>query len=176
MLRADKIKVVENLARNFASTPHVFLASFSGLSVNQSNELRRKVRDAGGTFRVIKNRLAKRAAAGTGVERLAGRLQGPCAVAAHESDPVGLAKVLADFSKGNPELQVMAAVVDAHQVVDESGVKQLASLPGLPELRAQLLSVILAPATRLVRLLNTPGGQLARVLDARRESLGGGDA
>lgn len=176
MLRADKVKVVEGMTERFSGTPHVFLATFSGLSANQATDLRRKVREAGGSFRVIKNRLAKRAAPGTGMEKIAEQLQGPCALAAHESDPVGLAKVLSDFAKGNPQLVLLAAVVDAQQVVDEGGVKQLASLPGLPELRAQLLSVILGPASALVRLLNTPGGQLARVIDARRESQGGGES
>ena len=175
MLRSDKVKLVENLAQDFAASPHVFLTSFSGLSANQANDLRRKVRDAGGRLRVIKNRLAKRAASGTGVEKLAEQLQGPCALAAHESDAVGLAKVLSEFAKGNPELLLLAAVVDAQQVVDEGGVKKLASLPGLPELRAQLLSVIQGPASSLVRLLGTPGGQVARVLDARRESLDGSE-
>jgi large subunit ribosomal protein L10 len=171
VLRSDKVKVVEGLAEDFGRQPHLFLATFSGLNVNQATDLRRKVREVGGSFRVIKNRLAKRAAGGTGVEKIADRLTGPCALAGHETDPVQLAKVLTDFSKGNPQLEILAGVVDAQQVVDGDGVKRLASLPGLPELRAQLLSLILTPATSLVRLLNTPGGRVARALGARREKL-----
>ena len=78
----------------FAKTPHIVLATFSGLKVNQVNELRTKVRDVGGRYSVIKNRLAKRAAPGTPMEMLADRLTGPCALATHETDPVALAKVL----------------------------------------------------------------------------------
>jgi large subunit ribosomal protein L10 len=149
----------------------VILASFRGLSVNQANELRRKVGNAGGRYAVIKNRLAKRAALGTTVEPLADMLNGPCAVALHESDPVALAKALAEFAKANPELELRGGVVDAKEVMDAGAVKQLATLPGLPELRAQLLSLIQSPATGLLRLLNTPGGQLARAVGARREAL-----
>ena len=171
MLRVDKIKVVEGLADDFGRSPHVFLTSFSGLTVNQATVLRRKVREVGGTLMVVKNRLAKRAAGGTGVEKIADQLTGPCAIAGHETDPVCIAKVLIDFAKDNPAIEVLAGVVDAEQIVDGDGVKQLSQLPGLPELRAQLLAMILSPATTLVRLINTPAGQMARVLDARRENM-----
>lgn len=157
---------------DFQKTPHVILASFRGLSVNQANELRRKVGSVGGRYQVIKNRLAKRAAVGTTVEPLVGMLSGPCALAVHESDPVVLAKALAEFAKANPELELRGGVLDAKDVVDAGGVKHLATLPGLQELRAQLLALIQTPAGSLVRLLNTPAGQLTRVVDAHREALG----
>ena len=165
MNRLEKTASVEEMHRSFAETPHVILASFRGLNVNQATDLRSRVRQAGGRFRVIKNRLAKRAAAGTPIERF----EGPCAIATHETDPVSLAKALADFSKENPQLELRAGVVDAKDILDVKGVKQLASLPGLPELRAQLLCLIQTPATQLVRLLGTPGTQVARVLDAHRD-------
>jgi large subunit ribosomal protein L10 len=171
--RAEKIAVIEKMQSGFQQTPHVILASFRGLSVNQANALRRKISSVGGRYEVVKNRLAKRAAAGTPVEPLSEKFSGPCAVASHESDPVGLAKALSEFAKDNPQLELLAGVVDAKDVVDAAGVKQLASMPGLPELRAQLLALIQTPATSLVRLLNTPGGQVARVVDARRESMEG---
>ena len=169
MIRADKIDRVEEMKREFAATPHVILATFSGLTVNQATELRTKVRSAGGRYRVIKNRLAKRAAAGTPIELMADRLTGPCALVTHETDPVALAKSVAEFSKANPQLEVLAAVVDAKDVLENKDVKHLASLPGLPELRAQLLSLIQTPATTLVRLLGTPASQIARVVDARAQ-------
>jgi len=174
--RAEKIAAVERMHADFQKAPHVILTSFRGLSVNQANELRRKVGGVGGSYQVLQNRLAKRAAVGTTVEPLVDMLSGPCALALHESDPVQLAKVLAEFAKANPELELRGGVVDAREVVDAGGVKQLATLPGLPELRAQLLALIQTPATSLVRLLNTPGGQIARVVDARREALGEGPA
>jgi len=170
--RAEKTAAVERMNAEFQKTPHVILASFRGLTVNQANELRRKVDSVGGRYQVIKNRLAKRAAVGTTVEPLADLLTGPCAVALHESDPVGLAKALAEFAKANPALELRGGVVDAREVMDADAVKRLATLPGLQELRAQLLSLIQGPASGLVRLLNTPGGQLARAVDARREALG----
>jgi large subunit ribosomal protein L10 len=170
--RAEKANVVEQLNETFAQKPHVILTSFRGLTVNQANDLRRRVRDAGGDYRVIKNRLAKRALDGTPVEPLKEQLAGPCAIATHDSDPVVLAKALADFAKENPQIELLMGIVDAKEIIDTSSVKQLANLPSLPQLQAQLLALIQTPATTLVRLLNTPGSQIARVVDARREMIG----
>jgi large subunit ribosomal protein L10 len=166
--RAEKINLVEQLNQEFSTKPHLVLASFRGLTVNQANDLRRTISGIGGSYRVIPNRLAKRAAVGTGAEPLSERFSGPCAIASHADDPVALAKAIAGFAKENPQVEVLAALVDAREVVDEAGVKQLATLPGLPELRAQLLALIQTPATTLVRLLGTPATQLARVLDAKQ--------
>jgi large subunit ribosomal protein L10 len=164
-----KVEAIERLTEAFSGTPHVILANFSGLTANQVSELRTRVRAAGGRYSVVKNRLAKRAAAGTAVEHLAGKLRGPCALVLHRTDPVLLAKTLHTFAKDNPQLELVAGVIDSREFVDAAGVKQLASLPGLPELRAQLLALIQTPATMLVRLLGTPGTQLARVVNARGE-------
>lgn len=171
MNRDDKVNLVEQLNQEFSSKPHMVLASFKGLTVNQANELRRKISGIGGTYRVIPNRMAKRAAAGTAAEGLSLSFSGPCAIAAHADDPVVLAKTLAVFAKENPQIELLAGLIDSKEVVDKAGVQHLATLPSLPELQAQLLATIQSPATTLVRLLNTPGTQLARVLDARREQL-----
>lgn len=173
MIRADKDVLIEKMRDTFAANPHVVVTSFRGLRVNQDNELRTKLREAGASYAVVKNRLAKRAAEGTAVEKVAEHLNGPCAIACHADDPIVLAKTLADFAKANPALTLVAGVIDAKDVVDGEGVKQLASMPGLPELRAKLLSAISGPATQLVRLLGTPGQQLAQVLNARCEKEGG---
>jgi large subunit ribosomal protein L10 len=143
--------------------------------VNQSSELRRRVRAVGGTYLVVKNRLARRAAVDTAVGKVESKLRGPCALVSHRSDPVVLAKVLSDFAKEHPQLELISAVVDGKDVVAGEGIKTLATLPGLPELRAQLLALVQTPATMLARLLQTPGGQVARALDARREKLSGGE-
>ncbi len=169
MKRAEKVAAVERMNQAFSTTKHVVLTSFRGLTVNQATELRSRVRRAGGRIQVIKNRLAKLAAAGTPMELLVDRLAGPCALATHDSDPVALAKTLAEFNKQNPELELLAGLVDAKDLLDRDGVKHLASLPGREELRAMLLSLIQTPATQLVRLLGTPASQLARVMDAHRE-------
>ena len=172
MNRAEKIATVEQLHEAFEQTPHVIVASFRGLTVNQANDLRAKVTGVGGSYRVIKNRLAKRAAAGTPVEGISELFSGPCAIATHADDPVGLAKILADFAKANPQIELLAGLVDAKDSLDAKGVKRLSTMPGLPALRAQLLALLQTPATMLVRLLSTPGTQVARVVDARREKLG----
>ena len=169
MKRAEKIDLVEQLNQEFSTKPHMVLASFKGLTVNQANALRRTISGIGGTYRVVPNRLAKRAAAGTGAEGLSASFSGPCGIATHVDDPVALAKVLAGFAKENPQIEIMAGLVDAREVLDQAGMKQLATLPSLPELQAQLLAMLQTPATMLVRLLGTPGTQVARVLDARQE-------
>ena len=171
MNRDQKIATVEHLRETFEQFPHVIVTSFKGLSVNKANELRRKISGAGGSYRVIQNRLARRAAAGTPAERLVEMLDGPCALATHESDPITLAKTLSEFSKENPQLTLLAGVIDAKELIDSAGVKQLAKMPGMQELRAQLLALIQTPATSLVRLLGTPGTQLARVVDVHREGM-----
>lgn len=171
MNRAEKTVAVQAMAETFQKAPHVFVTDFRGMTVNQSSDLRRRIRRAGGSYRVVKNRLAKRAAVGTAAEKVAAHLVGPRGVACHPSDPIAVAKVLSEFAKENPQLQLVAAVVDARDVVAAEGIKALATLPSLPELRSQLLGLFQAPAGRLVRLLATPGSQLARALDARREKL-----
>ena len=174
MNRTEKSAAVERMAETFQKASHVFVTDFRGMSVNQSSELRRKIRRVGGSFRVVKNRLAKRAAAGTAAEKVASHLVGSRGVACHGSDPVALAKVLAEFAKENPQLQLIAGVVDAREVVNAEGIKALAVLPGLPEMRARMLALLKTPATQLVRLLSTPAAQMARALDARREKLDAG--
>jgi len=174
MNRTDKATAIQDLTGLFQGSPHVILTDFRGLSANESVDLRRKIRKAGGNFRVLKNRLAKRAATGTALERVNAHLVGARGAATHPNDPVALAKVLAEFAKDHPQLQLVAAVVDAKEVLNVAGVKALATLPALPVLQAQLLALMQTPATQLVRLLQTPGSQLARALDARREKLEGG--
>ena len=176
MNRTEKTAAVASLADQFKTTPHLILTDFKGMSAGQSTDLRRKLRAAGGGYRVLKNRLARRGADGTSLAPIADRLTGTCGLASHASDPVALAKVVTDFAKDNPQLKLVACVVDAKDVYEVEAIKRLATLPALPALRAQLLALINTPATTLVRLLNTPASQMARVVDARRESLGGGEA
>lgn len=169
MNRTDKNAVVEEMSGLFQQAPHVFLTDYRGLTARQSTDLRRRIRAAGGRFRVVKNRLARRAGTGTAAEKISDRFKGPCGLATHATDPIGLAKVLSDFCKDNPQLRLVAAVLDGREVVDGDGVKVLATLPGLPETRARLLALVQTPATMLVRLLQTPGTQVARAIDAKRE-------
>lgn len=165
MNRAEKTEMIESFNKTFTEKPHLVLAAFKGLTVNQVTGLRQSIHAAGGEYKVIKNRLAKRAAVGTPVEGIAELFKGPCAIAYHADDPVALAKALANFSKDNPEIQLLAGIVDARENLDADGVTKLSKLPGLQELQAQLLALFNTPATTLVRLIGTPATQLARVID-----------
>ncbi len=169
MNRAEKNAMIEGLTKTFNDNPHIIVAGFRGLSANQANVLRRKIDETGGSCRVIRNRLAKRAAVGTPAEVLIGEFEGPCAVLTHVDDPVVLAKALVGFAKKNPHVVARAGLIDAKALIDVDAVMQLSKMAGLPELRAQLLALFQTPATMLVRLLGTPGTQLARVVDANRE-------
>lgn len=171
MDRATKDQFIKDLNESFKANPHLIMTRNLGLTVNDARELRREIKKAGGRFKVIKNRLAKRAAEGTGAEGIVDHFSGPIAIAMHESDPVALAKVLKGFVKEHPQLELVGGLVDARDVVDAKGVEHLATLPGLDELRGQIAAMINTPATQLVRLLGTPGEQTARVIGARRDQL-----
>ena len=169
MNRAEKQELIDDLHQEFGQSPHAILVDFRGLSVPAVTEFRRKVRQSGSRYRVVKNSLALRALKDTPLEPLGGKFENTTGVAYTGKDPVALAKTLIDFAKDHPQLVVKAAVVAGSQVLDAEGVKALSAMPGLPELRARLLGMLNAPAAQLVRLLNTPAGQLARVLKAHQE-------
>lgn len=169
MNRTEKQELIDDLHSEFGKSPHAILVDFRGLTVPAVTEFRRKVRQAGSRYRVVKNSLALRALKGTPMEGLAPKFQETTGVAYTATDPVALAKVLVDFAKDHPALVVKAGLVSGSQMLDANGVKALSAMPSLPELRARLLGLLNAPATKLVRLLNTPAEQLARVLKAHGE-------
>jgi large subunit ribosomal protein L10 len=169
MNRIEKEQLVAELHQELEAAPHVVLVDFRGLSVPAATEFRRKVRAAGSRYRVVKNRLALRAAKGTALEKLDDQFEGTTGIAWTGEDPVALAKALVDFAKDNPALALKAGVVAGEQVLDAEGVKALSTMPSLPELRSSLLGLLQAPATKLVRLLSTPGTQMAQVLKAHQE-------
>ena len=170
MNRTEKTALVDEFRSTFQDHPHVILAAFRGMSANLTNELRRKVGGSGGSYRVIQNRLARLAAAGTPSEQISARFRGPCAVIAHKTDPIALAKVLTDFAKAHPQIEVVAGVIDAHSLAEPATIRALATMPGLPQLRAQLLALVQTPATMLGRLLGMPATRVARVVEARCEA------
>jgi large subunit ribosomal protein L10 len=173
MNRTEKQQMIDELHKELESSPHAVLVDFRGLSVPAATEFRKRMRASGSRYRVVKNSLALRASKGTALERLQSKLEGTTGIAYTGDDPVALAKVLVDFAKDHPALSVKAGVVAGSQVLDAEGVKALSTMPGLPELRARLLGLLQAPATRLVRLLGTPGNELARVIKAHQDKLEG---
>ncbi|MFQ5972985.1 MAG: 50S ribosomal protein L10 [Alphaproteobacteria bacterium] len=167
MDRARKEEVVAALGRIFQDATLVVVTHQRGLKVSESTELRRQMREAGSVYVVTKNRLAKLALAGSRFEGLADIFMGPTAIAC-SADPVAAARVVARYAKGNEKLTIVGGAL-GEKVLDVAGVQQLAQLPSLDELRAQLIGVINAPATKIAGVLQAPGGQLARVLGAYGE-------
>jgi large subunit ribosomal protein L10 len=173
MNRTEKQQLIDDLHSEFGRSPHAILVDFRGLTVPAVTEFRRKVRQAGSRYRVVKNSLALRAIKDTPLEKLSAKFENTTGVAYTGADPVSLAKTLVDFAKEHPQLVVKGAVVSGSQTLDAEGVKALSSMPSLPELRARLLGLLNAPATKLVRVLGAPGTKLVRVLKAQQDKLEG---
>ena len=171
MNRTEKQEVIDTLHADFEKSPHAILVDFRGLTVPAVTEFRRKVRQSGSTYRVVKNSLALRAAKGTPYEKLGDKFEGTTGVAYTGSDPVVLAKVLVDFAKDNPNLVVKGGLVSGSQLLDAEGVKALSTMPSLPEVQAKVLSLLQAPAVQVLQVLNAPAVQLLLVLKAWMEKL-----
>ena len=170
MNRTEKEQVIEALHEKMAKARAAILAEPRGLDVATVTELRKKFREAKVDYKIVKNTLAQRAAKGTPVEPLVEKFVGPTALIMSYSDVVAPAKILADFAKDRESFAIRTGVVEG-RVVDAKGILALAKLPGLKELRGTIASVIAQPATRLARMLATPGQQLAQVLNARKDQL-----
>ena len=164
MERSQKTEVVAELNRTFTETSVVIVTRNLGLTVAQSTQLRNRMREAGATYKVSKNRLARIALDGTSYGSLSDLLVGPTALSTTK-DPVAPAKVIVEFAKTNDKLEIVGGAM-GDTVLDVNGVKALATLPSLDELRAKIVGLIQAPATKIVQIVQAPGGQIARVLAA----------
>ncbi len=165
MDRAQKSELVATLNGVFSQNAgSIVVAHNLGLTVSQMTDLRLKMAEEGATLKVAKNRLVKLALDGTDAEGIKDLFTGPTAIA-YSDDPVAAPKVAAKFAKDNEKYVVLGGTMGS-TVLDETGVKALAELPSLEELRAKLVGMIQTPATRIAGILQAPGGQVARVLNA----------
>ncbi len=164
MDRAQKRESVAGLKRTFTETNVVVVTRNLGLTVAQSTDLRNKMRDAGAAYKVTKNTLTLIALEGTTYAPLSDLMTGPTALAT-SADPVAAAKAAVDFAKTNDRLEIVGGAMGETRL-DAAGVKALAALPSLDELRATIIGLIQAPATKIARTIAEPGAQLARVIGA----------
>jgi len=162
--RTEKREFVASLAQVFAETSMVVVTRNEGLTVAQATDLRRKMRDAGATHKVAKNRLALLALDGTRFDGIKPLLKGPTALS-WAQDPVAVAKVAVEFAKTNDKFVLLGGALGT-QTLNVDGVKALAELPSLDALRAKLVGMLQTPATRVAGVLQAPAGQLARVFGA----------
>ena len=164
MDRAQKKEAVAELKQTFNESSVVVVTRNLGLSVAQSTALRNRMRDAGARYKVAKNRLALIALEGTRYQPISDLLTGPTALATSD-DPVAAAKAVVEFAKTNDRLEIVGGAM-GETILDVNGVKALAELPSLDELRAKIVGLIQAPASKIARTINEPGAQLARVFGA----------
>ena len=164
MDRSQKTDAVAALNSTFAESGVVVITRNLGLTVAQSTDLRAKMRDAGASIKVAKNSLAKLALKDTDYEGLSELLTGPTALAT-STDPVAAAKAAVEFAKTNDKLEIVGGAM-GKLVLDETGVRSLASMPSLDELRGKLVGLVMAPATKIAQVVNAPAAKLARVFGA----------
>ena len=165
MDRVQKEELVSSLNGVFASASLVVVTRPSGLTVAESTDLRRQMMESGASFKVTKNRLTRLALKGTKFESLSDLFVGPTAIA-FSDDPIAAAKVAVKYAEGNDKFEIIGGGL-YEKMLDEAGVKSLAKLPSLNELRGKIIGILNAPATRIAGVLQAPGGQLARVMQAR---------
>ena len=164
MERAEKSEAVAALNQVFKDTGTIVVAHYAGLTVAAMTALRAKMREAGAGVKVAKNRLAKLALVGTDAAKIADLFKGPTVIA-YSKDPVAAAKVAAEFAKTNDKLVILGGAI-GQTVLNPDGVKALATMPSLDELRAKLVGLLVSPATRVAQVVAAPAAQIARVVGA----------
>ncbi len=168
MDRAEKSELVAALNEKLGNSGVIVVAHYAGLTVAEMTALRSQIREAGGTMQVAKNRLVKLALEGTEAQEIADLFSGPTCIMTSE-DPVSAPKAAAKYAKENDKLVLLGGAMGA-TILDQNGIKELASLPSLDELRGKIVGLLQAPAGNVARVLNAPAGQLARVMGAKAAS------
>jgi large subunit ribosomal protein L10 len=162
--RAQKRELVSTLNEAWKDTGVMVVAHYKGMTVSQMTEFRKRMKEAGGSVKVAKNKLAKLALQDTSAQGITDLLKGQTCVA-YSQDPVSAARVSVKYSRENDKLVILGGAM-GNTVMDVAGVKALADLPSLDELRAKLVGLLQAPATKIARILVEPGAMLARVVHA----------
>ncbi len=168
MNKNEKKDAIDALHEKFARAKTAVITGYAGINVEQITELRSKLRQSKVEYRVVKNTLARKAAEGTGIEPLKDHFVGPVGIALGYDDVVAPAKVLSEFSKTQAKLELKVGVLDG-KLLKVADIKALASLPSLNSLRAKIIGLLQAPASRMVGVLAAPGGQIARVMKAKAD-------
>jgi len=169
---SEKVAVVEELKKRFAGVTTVMLTEYRGLTVRQLGELRKQLRAVSAEYKIVKNRLARRAVSSSGLDGLARHLTGPIGVVLSKRDPVAVAKAVQGFARANQSLAVKAGYVEG-QILPADALRSLADLPGREALRGQIVSAVQGPLTQLVSLVESPLRELAYVLAERGRAAAG---
>ena len=169
MKRSDKNDFVQNLKEELKNSSSVVVAHYAGLSVSETDNLRKEMRSNGAKFKVTKNRLTKIALTGTPYESIEDLFAGPTAIA-YSSDPVAPARVSVEFEKKFENFKILGGSYEGEKI-DNAKINFLATLPSLDQIRAKLLGLLNAPAQKIASITQAPGGQLARLINARSEQL-----
>lgn len=162
--REDKQKDLDALRQAIEQNPNLFVTGYEKMKVSQDFELRKLIREAGGSYKVVKNNIAEKAGAGTPAEPVLAGLKGMTSVAFTSGDPVALAKALTAYAKTNPAFTFKAGLVEG-RAIDVNSIADLATMPSKEEIFSKLLYLINAPAQRLATVVNQVGRNLAVVLD-----------
>ena len=169
MNRSEKKDFVEKLKKEFNDSSSVIVAHYSGLTVDQAEDLRKEMRNNGAKFKVTKNRLAKLALEGTQFKDIADLFSGPTAIA-YSEDPIAPAKVAVSFEKKYSNFKIIGGGYDGEKI-DKDKINFLATLPSLDGIRAKVISLILSPAQKIAAVVNEPTSKLARLINLRSKQL-----
>lgn len=168
LTRQQKEELVQSYQEGMAKSPHAFLVDYKGVTVTEVSELRNKIREIGGQYEVVKNRLVLRAIGGEALEELKGEFQGPTAVAYGGEDPVGLAKAVTEFAKEVPAIELKGGLLEG-QLVAPDEVREIAQMPSREELLTKLVFLLQSPVSNFVRTLAALPRQFVVVLEQVRQ-------